>query len=128
MGLLKEVFGWLVVVGEVLDLDGIYYVPSSYHVAIQSRRRVRFLEPAHEAWMQALDQLFSGISLAEASTAIADGRVVDEPTGFRLDWKGYPMVLPVSDKLHEQVTGEAYEQRVAEVLAQLKLVVKEPVG
>ena len=128
LGLLKEVFGWLVVVAEVLELDGIYYVPASYHVAIQSRRRVRFLEPAHEAWMQALDQLFSGVSLAEASNTIADGRVVNEPSGYRLNWKGYPMVLPVSDKLRERVTGEAYEERVAEVLSELKLVVTEPVG
>ena len=34
---------------EVLELDGIYYVPSSYHVAAQSRRLVRFLEPLDEA-------------------------------------------------------------------------------
>jgi acetoin utilization deacetylase AcuC-like enzyme len=128
LGLLKEVFGWLVVVAEVLELDGIYYVPSSYHVAIQSRRRVRFLEPAHEAWMQALDELFSGVSLAEASNIIAADRVVDEVSGYRLKWKGYPMVLPVSDKLRERVTGEAYEERVAEVSGQLKLVVTEPVG
>ena len=128
LGLLKEVFGWLVVVGEVLDLDGIYYVPSSYHVAIQSRRRVRFLKPGHEAWMRGLDELFADVSLAEASNTIANGRVVDETTGYRLDWKGYPMVLPVSEKLRERVTGEAYEARVAEVLARLKLVVSEPMG
>ena len=128
LGLLKEVFGWLVVVGEELDLDGIYYVPSSYHVAIQSRRRVRFLEPAHEAWMQALEQLFSDVSLAEASNTIADGRVLDEPTGYRLEWEGYPMVLPVSDKLRGMVTGEVYEARVAKVRSRLKLVVAEPMG
>ena len=78
--------------------------------------------------MQALDQLFKGVSLAEASNAIADGRVQEVATGYRLKWKGYPMVLPVSDKLREQVTGEAYEERVAEVLAQLNLKVMEPVG
>jgi len=82
----------------------------------------------HEAWMQGLDELFADVSLAEASNTIADGRVVDETTGYRLDWKGYPMVLPVSEKLRERVTSEAYEERVAEVLAQLRLVVSEPVG
>jgi acetoin utilization deacetylase AcuC-like enzyme len=128
LGLLKEVFGWLVVVAEVLELDGIYYVPSSYHVAVQSRRRVRFLEPAHEAWMQALEELFAKVSLAEASTIVADDRVVDEGSGYRLRWKGYPMVLPVSDKLERRVTGEAYEKRVAEVYSQLKLTITEPVG
>jgi hypothetical protein len=128
LGLLKEVFGWLVVVAEVLELDGIYYVPSSYHVAIQSRRRVRFLDPVHEAWMRALEELFQGVSLAEASSTIADGRVVDEASGYRLEWEGYPMVLPVSDRLIERVSGDAYDARVAEVLARLELVVKEPVG
>jgi acetoin utilization deacetylase AcuC-like enzyme len=128
LGLLKEVFGWLVVVAEVLELDGIYYVPSSYHVAVQSRRRVRFLEPAHEAWMQALQELFAKMSLAEASTIIADDRVVDETSGYRLRWKGYPMVLPVSDKLEQRVSGEVYKKRVAEVYSQLKLSITEPVG
>jgi hypothetical protein len=78
--------------------------------------------------MQALDELFSGVSLAEASTVIADEMIVEEGTGYRLKWKGYPMVLPVSEKLKEQVTGEAYEERVAEVLEELKLVIEEPVG
>jgi acetoin utilization deacetylase AcuC-like enzyme len=128
LGLLKEVFGWLVVMAEVLELDGIYYVPSSYHVAIQSRRRVRFLEPGDEALMQGLEKLFSGVPLAEASNLIADGKVVDEATGKQLDWKGYPMVLPVSEELRERVAGDAYEARVAEALARLELVLADPVG
>jgi acetoin utilization deacetylase AcuC-like enzyme len=128
LGLLKEVFGWLVVVAEVLDLDGIYYVPSSYHVAIQSRRRVHFLDPRHEAWMQALDELFAGVSLAEASSTIDDDRIVDEARGYRLKWKGYPMVLPVSDTLREMVTSEVYEEQVAETRDRINLVVTEPVG
>jgi hypothetical protein len=103
-------------------------VPSSYHVAIQSRRRVHFLDPVHEAWMRALDELFAGVSLREASTTIADGRVVDQASGHRLEWEGYPMVLPVSDRLRERVTGEDYEARVEEVYSRLRLAVTEPVG
>jgi hypothetical protein len=125
LGLLKEVFGWLVVVAEMLELDGIYYVPASYHVAIQSRRRVLFLKPEHEAWM---DELFDGLSLAEASTIVADGRVQDRVSGYALSWQGYPMVLPVSDKLRAKVSGAAYEDRVAEILNRIDLVITEPVG
>ena len=128
LGLLKEVFGWLVVVAEVLHLDGIYYVPASYHVAIQSRRQVRFLEPADEAMIQSLETLFSGMTLAEASNLIADGRVVDAATSKVLEWQGYPMVLPVSEALRERVTGEAYETRVVEAKSKLDLVVSDPVG
>ena len=57
-----------------------------------------------------------------------DTIVVDQASGYRLEWEGYPMVLPVSDKLRERVTGEAYEERVAKTLERLKLVVTEPVG
>jgi len=123
LGLLKEVFGWLIVVAEVLELDGIYYVPSSYHVAIQSRRQVRFLEPEDEAMIQALEELFSGMTLAEASNLVADGRVVDAATSKILEWQGYPMVLPVSEALRERVTGEEYKARVAEAKSKLDMTI-----
>jgi acetoin utilization deacetylase AcuC-like enzyme len=123
LGLLKEVFGWLIVVAEVLELDGIYYVPSSYHVAIQSRRQVRFLEPEDEAMIQVLEELFSGMTLAEASNLVADGRVVDAATSKILEWQGYPMVLPVSEALRERVTGEEYTARVAEAKSKLDMTI-----
>jgi len=128
LGLLKEVFGWLVAIAEILELDGIYYVPSSYHVAIQSRSRVHFLEPEDEALIQCLEELFADVSLAEASNLIADGRVVDGATGEVFEWRGYPMVLPVSEALRERVTGEEYEKRVAERRAQFDLRINDPVG
>jgi len=128
LGLLKEVFGWLVAMAEILELDGIYYVPSSYHVAIQSRRRVRFLEPEHEALIQSLEALFEGVPLSEASNLIADGRVVDASTGAPFVWQGYPMVLPVSTALKERVCGPAYEQRVNDERDRLHLALVQPVG
>jgi hypothetical protein len=38
------------------------------------------------------------------------------------------MVLPVSDKLRAKVSGAAYEDRVAEILNRIDLVITEPVG
>ncbi len=126
LGLLKDVFGLLVAVAEILELDGIYYVPASYHVAIQSRRRVQFLNPDHEAVIQTLESLFAGRPLAEASSLIADGRVVIEKSGEQLGWEGFPMVLAVSDKLQKRVSGAAYDALVAEEKAGLTLLVDEP--
>lgn len=121
LGMLKEVFGWLVMVVEVLELDGIGYVPSTYHVAAQSRRMVSFLDPRHEAWMRALEKLFQDMPLAEASQMVAEGKVIIEATGEPLEWKGYAMVLPVSDALKERVSGEEYDRVVAETLECAKL-------
>lgn len=125
LGMLKEVFGWLVVVAEVLELDGIGYVPSNYHVAAQSRRLVSFVHPRHEAWMRALEELFRGIPLAEASNLVADGKVIIESTGEPLVWQGYLMVLPVSEKLKARVAGEAYDQEVAETIEKARLCLIE---
>lgn len=124
--MLKEVFGWLVMVAEVLELDGIGYVPSHYHVAAQSRRLVCFVNPAHEAWMRALEELFRGVPLARASEMVHDGKVIIEATGEPLEWKGYAMVLPVSEKLRAMVSGEAYDRAVAEAAEVAKVRLAEP--
>ena len=112
--MLKETLGWLVMVCEMLNLDGIYFAPSNYHVAAQSRRLVRFLHPEHEAHFRGYLDAVDGLTLSEASQAVDDGRLVDAHTGEVVQWEGFPMVLPVSDRLKEMVFGEAYETEVAE--------------
>jgi acetoin utilization deacetylase AcuC-like enzyme len=112
LGMLKEVFGWLVMVAEVLELDGIGYIPSNFHVAAQSRRLVAFVNPEHEAWMRGLEALFRSVPLAEASRIVADGGVLIESIDEPLQWKGYAMVLPVSERLKQRVSGDAYDAAV----------------
>jgi len=131
LGMLREVLGWLVMVAEILELDGIYYVPSHYHVAAQSRQLVRFLEPEDEAWFRACQRALEGLSLAEASRAVHGGRLEDARTGETVAWRTCPMVLPVSDRLRERVMGEAYERRVEASLAGLEFRLRpaeEPAG
>ena len=48
-------------------------------------------------------------------------RIVDGRTGRFVDWRSMPMVLPVTDRLREKVTGEAYEKQVAAAAAELEL-------
>lgn len=109
LGMLKDVFGWLVVLCERLGLDGVYYTPSSYHVAAQSRRLVRFLDPAHEARFRALEAAVRGLPLAEASRSLSEGRVVDTASGEPVRWEGWPMVMPVSERLRARVEGGGSE-------------------
>jgi hypothetical protein len=125
LGMLKEIFGWLVMVVEVLEIDGIGYVPSNYHVAAQSRSLVAFVRPEHEAWMSALEELFRDVPLAEASRIVAEGGVLIGGTDEPLKWKGYAMVLPVSDRLKDRVSGEAYDTAVAEAAEKVSLRLAE---
>jgi hypothetical protein len=129
LGMLKDVLGWTVVVTEILELDGIYYAPSTYHVAAQSRSVVRFLHPKHEARFRALEELFTGMTLAEASRRVADGEVVDEAAGEPIEWEAWPMVMPVSDDLRDRVYGADYEAAVEaeRVRCSYRLATREPV-
>jgi hypothetical protein len=117
--MLKDVLGWVVMLCEILGLDGVFYSPSSYHVAAQSRSLVRFLRPEHEARFRAMKTAMAGLSLAEASQAVDGGRLLEAGSGATVRWEGEPMVLPVSAPLKEQVFGEAYEAGVTAALEQV---------
>ena len=112
LGLLKEMFGSMVVMCEMLHLDGIYFVPSSYHVAAQSRRLVSFVDPVHEALFRAWTRALEPLALAAASQAVSTSGVIDGRTGQPLAWEGLPMILPVSSRLKDQVNGADYERHV----------------
>jgi hypothetical protein len=113
LGLLKDVLGWLIALCESLALDGVHFVAAHYHVAMQSRQRVRFLRPEDAARREALSQALAGLSLAEATAALAAGRVRSHPDGARVDWQPAPMALAASARLLEHVSGADYEARAA---------------
>jgi acetoin utilization deacetylase AcuC-like enzyme len=114
LGMLKDFLGWLVVACESLGLDGIYFAPSHYHVAVQSRRLVRFAEPRHEARMRAFLEALDGLPLHDASICVEAGQLRNAETGAAATWEAAPMVLPVSEALKARVFGPEYEERVAE--------------
>ena len=121
LGLLGEFFGWLVVLCETLELDGLYYRPNHYHIAAISRPFVRFLEPGHEGLFRALETLLDGLPLADASHAVESGRVIDASTGAPLAWPAPAMVLPVSPRLEERVGSADYQRRAGEAREALDL-------
>ncbi|HEX7182310.1 MAG TPA: hypothetical protein VF756_10730 [Thermoanaerobaculia bacterium] len=113
LGMLSDIIALLVLACDRLQLDGLLFVPSHFHTATQGRN-LRFADPADAALYAALAEATRGLSLAEASRAVAEGRVIDERTGRPFEWKPMPLVLPVTDRLREKVTGEEYERRMAE--------------
>jgi len=120
LGLLRDFMGWLVAVCETHGLDGVFFVAAHYHIAMQSRRLVRPLRPAHEARLRALAQALDGVPLAEATGAVDSGRVVDAATGERVAWDPIPTVLPVSVRLRAQVDGPAFDEQVERALHGLR--------
>jgi acetoin utilization deacetylase AcuC-like enzyme len=110
LGLLRDIMGWLMVVCERHALDGIFFTTVHYHIAVQSRRLVKPLRAVDLGNIRAFSEALSGLTLAEAATAVAEGRVIDETTGEPAVWKPVPTVVPVSERLKDRVRGPGYEE------------------
>ena len=100
LGLLRDFMGWLVVVCEAHRLDGVYFVAAHYHVAMQSRRLVRPLQPEDEARLRAMAAALAGCAplrghVRWSRRAGSWTRRPVEPAA----WKPVPTVLPVSQRL-----------------------------
>jgi acetoin utilization deacetylase AcuC-like enzyme len=120
LGCLRIVVGMLVMAAERLGYEGITVVPSHFHVAAQARRLFRFLDPRDEAYFLALSAATAGLSLFEASKAIASGAVTDE-TGEPIRWRPSRMVLATGAALKERLDSAAYARSVEEAARVLRL-------
>jgi len=123
LGLLREVIGFLVVLCETLQLDGVVYVPAHYYLAVLGQRYMRCLSPADEGRLEALQAALAPRSLADASRALAEGRVIEAATGAVQSWEPVPVVLPVSTRLRAVVGGPAYGEAVRKERERLSFAV-----
>lgn len=121
LGMLSDVMAMMVLACDRLRLDGVLFVPAHFHTASQGRKYLRFLNPTDEAFLRGMERAMAGVPLHEATHAVAQKRIVDGRTGRFVDWRSMPMVLPVTDRLREQVSGAEYEKKVAEAAAELEL-------
>jgi len=117
LGLVTDIIALLVVACDRLQLDGLLFVPSHFHTASQGRKHLRFVHPEHEGLIRALDHALAGLNLAEATNAVAEGRLVDAHTGKPFEWRPMPMVLPVSAALGEHLNESEYQKKVEEAAA-----------
>jgi hypothetical protein len=114
LGMLQDLIALFVLACDRLQLDGLLFVPSHYHIAVHGRKTMRFLDPADEGLYRALESSLQGLPLGAAAEAVAAGRVVDATSGQPFTWHPVPMVFPVSERLREQVLSEEYERRAME--------------
>jgi acetoin utilization deacetylase AcuC-like enzyme len=114
LGMSQDIVALLILACDRLQLDGLVFVPAHYHSASQSRKWLRFLDPADEGVFQALQQALHGLPLSEATRAVSEKRVVDAATGEPFVWRPMPMGLPVTDRFRALVEGDDYKRKVAE--------------
>jgi len=113
MGLLREVVSLLALVCQDLELDGLVFTPSHYHIAAQTERLFQFVDPTEEARFLDLKDALRERSLQEAARAIAGGELVDTSTQEVFHWEPRPMLLATSHKLRHRLRREHFKRRVA---------------
>lgn len=111
LGFIDEVMGMLLSAAMRLGLDGVLFVPSHYHIALQAHAVLRFLSPEDAARFDALQEAVRGLDVSEASWAVEDRRVRIEGTDEPFVWSSMPMVLPLNERLRAQLESEEYRAR-----------------
>ncbi len=109
LGLLAEIVALMVVMCERIGLDGIMFVPAHYYMAALGRRHLVFVHPDDAKAYAAIRRAVSGLALADATSAIQDGRVVDSATRTVVKWHTPLMILPVNEDLRERLAATEAE-------------------
>ncbi len=112
LGLLNLFVALLIILCERIELDGILFVPSHFHLAAKGKKYLRFADPRDEAWFRAVRDAVEALPLAEATRAVAARRVIDHENGESVAWRPMAMVLPLSDAARQRLESETYESEV----------------
>lgn len=75
LGIAREMTTLLGLMAKRLDLEGVAFQPSWYHMAYTARHTARFVDPARQGRFEAMVRDLRGLTLLEATRAIAEGTV-----------------------------------------------------
>ena len=90
LGLAREVAELFVRIAERLGLDGVAFRPAWYHTAYAARHKLHFVDGERQGRFEALMRDLGAMPLAEATRALAEGRV--RMDGVLYTWEADPMV------------------------------------
>jgi hypothetical protein len=93
--------------------DALVNYPAYYHNAVIYSRLFRFLSPRREGRVCALRRDLEPLGLTDASWAVEQGRVVEEPGSKVLRWRPSEMVAPITRVLKAYMKSDEYEAAVA---------------
>ncbi|MCP4291577.1 MAG: histone deacetylase [bacterium] len=102
LGLLRHTAAVLVVLCERLNLDGLSFTPTHYHLAALSRPLAFCPDPNLEGKFRALKNTLSSLDIRSAGIAVENGRVWDVMENQKYVWKPAKLIIPVSRKLKDK--------------------------
>jgi hypothetical protein len=118
LGLAREMSEILGLMARRLNLDGVAFQPSWYHMAYAARHTGRFVDAERQGRFDALLRDLRGLSLLEATKKVAEGHVKLNGQPYR--WEPDPMVQWLQ---HED--SDEFKERVAKERERCKFEVVE---
>ncbi len=113
LGLLRDTAAVLIVACERMDLDGLVFTPTHFHLARMVQPLASFVDPIHQARLASLLHTVRNLRLIEAARAVEKGEILDGITGETALWIPAPMVIPVAPYLKDYYGSAEYEAAVA---------------
>ena len=105
LGLAREMMELLLRIAARLGMEGLAFRPAAYHLAYGGRESLRFVDPARQGRFEALVELFKGMPLAEATRAVAEGRVLLD--GKPYEWETDEMVTWIEPRPEDRAAIDA---------------------
>ena len=91
LGLAREMALLLMRMADRLGLGGVAFRPAAFHTAYAGRGQLRFVDPARQGRFEALVRDLGGMPLAQATAAVASGKVLLDGAPYR--WEPDEMVV-----------------------------------
>jgi hypothetical protein len=112
LGLLQRMLGLLREWTGRFEKDALLYQPEYYHNAVFGRAAFRFVDPVRQGRFLALQRDLRLLHVAQASVALEQGRVLEEPWGAPHKWEAGEMVAARSEPLTTCLRSREYETAV----------------
>lgn len=109
LGLAREISGLLGRMAARLELAGVAFTPSHYHMAYAARAHCRFIDPERQGRFEAMLRDLGNRPLAEVTRAVAEGRV--RLDGRPYTWEAVDMVYWLEPRSADEETVRAEAER-----------------
>jgi hypothetical protein len=110
LGLAREAGEMFIRIALRLKLGGVAYRPAWFHTAYAGRHSLRFVKAEHQGRFEALLRDLKGMTLLDATQALADGRITMNKEPYT--WESAEMAYWLTDAPEDQELIEKEKQRV----------------
>jgi hypothetical protein len=113
LGIGRRFYGWLMTWAHEWGKDGLLNFPEYYHNAVFYSSMFRFVSPSRQGRFEALRRDLAKLHVCEASAAVDQGRVVEEPGTAPFRWQAAEMISPITRGLKSALESKPYARAVA---------------